>query len=239
MDNGGVLTLREPLSVEELQTGALVFLVDDGRGHIIEAVSVPSVVSGEMRSIDYYGDGILLLQQLSIDSAGLSYSVSLHDHSQGWRIVGARIDRQYWRGGSFALSSYVNALDGTSAVVGSPAMISLSISHAGSDVPPVALPLYAGQPITGVATTGSGGGGVPTIALSLDNQGELGRGNSFTESGVPSVDAFPIKAIIYAYGGYAQLRPLYPGVNQGYGLVLSDKVSRAPLYTEESTIIVQ
>lgn len=224
--------------MEELQTGALVFLVDDGRGHIIDAVSVPSVVSGELRSINYYVDGIIILQQLSIDSAGLSYSVSLIDHSQSWRIVGARIDRQYWHGGSFESSAYVRALDGTSAVVDSPAMMCLPINNVGPDVPPNALPLYAGQPITGVATTGSGGGGVPAIVLSLDNQGELGRGNSFAQSGVPSVDAFPIKAIICEVGGYAQLRPLYPGVNSGYGLVLSDKVTRARLYTEESTIIV-
>lgn len=221
--------------MEELQTGALVFLVDDGRGHIIEAVSVPSVASGEMRSIDYYGDGILLLQQLSIDRAGLSYSVSLHDHSQGWRIVGARIDRQYWRGG--LATPQVFALNGEAAVVDSPAMLCLAIYNAPPGTPSIALPIYADKPITGIAATKSGGGLLPTTVLSLGNLGKLGEDNSFVETGVPSVEAFSVKSVIVGLNGYAYIRPLYPGINSGIGLYLSDKTSRAPLYTEEEVII--
>lgn len=217
--------------MEELQTGALVFLVDDGNGHIIDAVGVPSVVSGEIRSIGYYGDGILILQQLSIDSAGLSYSVSLHDHSQSWRIVGARIDRQYWHGGTF--SEMLVGYDGRAADMGSPAFLGGYHLH-GVETKSV-VSVYGDTPVAGVY----GQAGLVGYGLLLSNVGGLGMfGNHFSPTGdVPATDE-QVKAIIIDKDGGANLKVLYPGVDSLHQIMLADGLTKAQVGTTDSSLVL-
>lgn len=101
-DSGGVITLAEPLSVEELQTGALVLRVRRDGAEAVDAVGVASVRASDQTviSVNFYCYGVHVAQMGSNSGyqAGV-FEISWIDRGHSWEVVGLRIDKQYWHGG--------------------------------------------------------------------------------------------------------------------------------------------
>lgn len=102
-DSGGVITLAEPLSVEELQTGALVLRVRRDGAEAVDAVGVASVRASDQTviSVNFYCYGVKVAQMdgSSGYQAGV-FEISWVDRGHSWEVVGFRIDKQYWHGGT-------------------------------------------------------------------------------------------------------------------------------------------
>lgn len=102
MNSGGRITLDEPLSLDELQTGALVLRVSRNGAPPVDATLVVTLRSAtEIGSAGFYAYGTQVLQ---VGSGGDlqrgDFTVSVVDRSASWQVVGFRVDRQYWYGGS-------------------------------------------------------------------------------------------------------------------------------------------
>lgn len=101
MNSGGRITLNEPLSLDELQTGALVLRVSRNGAPPVDATLVVTLRSAsEIGSAGFYAYGTQVLQ---VGSGGDlqrgDFTVNVVDRSASWQVVGFRVDRQYWHGG--------------------------------------------------------------------------------------------------------------------------------------------
>lgn len=118
---GGVVDLDEPLSIEELQSGAFVLRVSRNGAPAVDAVGVPVFrTGGELDRLEIYAYGIVI-GTAAASGEGLllgHYVVQLTDHSAEWRVVGVRLDRQYWHGGSLSwVSTFIPGDMGESSYV--------------------------------------------------------------------------------------------------------------------------
>lgn len=205
MGAGGVITLDEPLSIEELQTGALVLLMTRD-GQPCEAVGVVELRSvGVIDSIQFYAFGRPVAEVVTgasvTDITNGVFQVRISDNAGRWQVVGARIDRQYWHG----VASAVN----------------IGISRVDPGPPTEGAPYYLFVSLQGFAVTGSVVcEGVPRVGGPLSSgRVKIYDGDSALDSYVPIefssfepvIETLAIKAVLVIIEGYVKLRVLYPG----------------------------
>lgn len=200
------MDLDEPLSIEELQTGAFVLRVSRNGAPAVDAVGVPVLRSGgELDRIDIYAYGVVI-GTASASGEGLllgHYVVQLTDHSAEWQAVGVRLDREYWHGGEIGDTMIPLNSDGQYARVGNSAIMRTGGVFATEN-------MY----LLEIAQNKMLGGNVIS-----DGKTEIYSGSEPIEKGDPgmmfnhasfSLDYDKIKAIPYVKGGIWCIKPLYP-----------------------------
>lgn len=85
-----------------MMTGALVLRARRNGGEVVDLVGVPIMrETGEITLIRYYAYGSIVAES-GLPNIEYDTTVSIVDRSNTWQIVGARVDRQYWHGGSLS-----------------------------------------------------------------------------------------------------------------------------------------
>lgn len=205
MDAGGIITLDEPLSIEELQTGALVLLMTRN-GQPCEAVGVVSLRSvGVINDIQFYAFGrpvaeVFTSGSVSDITRGV-FDIRIVDRAAHWQITGARIDRQFWHGGSLASYRLVG-VDGGAVVEGADGLpVVSSYTQSGADFE---------ISLDGVCPIGGG--------VTSEEYVELYSGNASLndfepivfQSVVSHIARLAVKAVLMIEGGVVVLAVLYP-----------------------------
>lgn len=147
--------------MEEAQTGALVLLVDDGQGHVTEAVGVPVMRDGQPYRLQFWAYGLVAMEAAWTD--GSAFEVTYHDHRYDWQILAARVDRQFWHGGVYnETMGFLNA-NMDSAGEGETAYLSPVIASSVYPSASYALTTDGVSPLTGIMRDGR-------VALSYNGQ---------------------------------------------------------------------
>lgn len=201
--SGGVITLDEPLSIEELQTGALVLRMSRNGAPAVDVVGVPVFRGDELYQMDFYAYGSLVA---STSSQGTQweqgvFGITIIDRSNSWQVVGVRIDRQYWHGGQLMLEDTLTfqTRDGRYPQIGEAGIVrSTMIDGLQRDI---ALSVEGASPLGGVLTDSE---------FEITGDGSIATGISFTAAPF-TLGWAVVKAVPMLVDGRVVLRLLYPG----------------------------
>lgn len=235
-DSGGIITLAEPLSLEELQTGALVLRVRRDGAEAVDAVGVPVIRPSDQSLVGLefycYGEMVAQLGNGSDYQAGV-FEINWTNRGYSWEIVGARVDKQFWHGGVFVETGYWVNSSGQGALDGQEALFrcSLSLSNDTSEVP-VTLSVGDAVPLGGL----SYGGAVKVT----DNAASVSNGASFSKATF-SPNWKTVKAVPMLSGGQVYLKVLYPGdgweclfqLFDSNGAVITSLSTQGPFYMSD------
>lgn len=136
--------------MEEAQTGALVLLVDDGQGHVTEAVGVLVFSNGQPYQLQFWAYGLVAME--APWTGGSAFEVTYNDHRYDWQILAARVDRQFWHGGAFDEALNFRNAEMHSASEGEAAYLNPTISNSEYPVDSFAITVDGTSPLTGIVT---------------------------------------------------------------------------------------
>lgn len=188
--------------MEEAQTGALVLLVDDGQGHVTEAVGVLVFSNGQPYRLEFYAYALFAMEAPWTD--GSVFEVTYNDHSYDWQILAARVDRQYWHGGAYDEALNFRNAEMHDASEGESAYFNPYIADSEYPVGSFAVTVDGTSPLTGIVSQS-----FSQIRLSFS--GLLGGDTVFAPVPLsPQPDLYLVKAVLMHVSDKYCLRLLYP-----------------------------
>lgn len=204
MNSGGLITIDEPISLEELQTGAVVLRVSRNGAPPVDATLVVSMRSAtEVGSAAFYAYGVQVLSVANpSDLISGRVGVTVSDRSADWQVVGVRIDRQYWHGGVVEDDFFWDFSPGETPGLGTPCVGVLGCTGNGGESFRAHLSLVNAAPLGGVMLANS------RVQIS-SGAASINDGAVFTQStfgfGYPLIKAIPCLV-----GARVYVRVLYP-----------------------------